>query len=384
MAQNTATAEKRLKRLVEAGQETNRFNWAREWKTQGKKVIGLVDAYIPEEIIYAAGALPWHIFGTWRQNVPLASVYRPPNTCRYCAHVLESFMSGQLDFLDGAVGSDWDDDRRVLWSQWTHLKLMSFRHQLHVPVKDSGISRLEFTANVAGLKKGVEEFCGVKITDQALAEAIGVYNKMRSLLTRVYEMKKRDVPPLTGAETLGLTTAALVMPKDEYITELETLLPYLETRRPAMANLRPRLLVSADRLDNPAYIALIEDAGALVAMDDMDTGSRYFWKEVSVNGDPVAALAERYLSRPACPRMLFWKGQVSQMIEWVKEWKIDGVVNFTLSYSYPRVFGTPYLRDQLEAAGIPLITIQREYYLGSVGQLRTRVEAFTEILAERL
>ncbi len=382
MVQDTITAEKRLKRLCEAGQEANRFNWAKEWKTQGKKVIGLVDTYIPEEIIYAAGALPWQIFGTWRQNVPLASVYRPPNTCRYCAHVLESFRSGQLDFLDGAVGSDWDDDRRTLWSQWTHLKMMSFRHQLHVPVKDSAVSRLEFIANITRLREVVEEFCGVKITDQSLADAIGVYNKMRALLTRVYEMKKRDVPPLTGAETLGLTTAALVMPKDEFIRELEALLPYLETRKPSVTSPHPRLLVSADRLDNPAYIALIEDAGALVAMDDMDTGSRYFWKEVSLNGDPLTALAERYLTKPACPRMLYWKGQVNQVIAWVKEWKIDGIVNFTLSYSYPRLFGTPYLRDQMEAAGIPFLTIQREYYLGSVGQLRTRVEAFVETLAE--
>ena len=384
MVLNTATAEKRLKRLVEAGREENRFSWAKEWKNQGKKVIGLADAYIPEEIIYAAGAFPWHIFGTWRQNVPLSSVYRPPNTCRYCAHVLEAFMAGDLDFLDGAVGDDWDDDRRTLWFQWQHLKLTSFRYQLKVPLKDSAVCRLKFTEYVARFRENVDGFCGVRITDEALAEAIVVYNKMRSLLTRVYEMKKRDVPPLTGAETLGLTTAALVMPKDEYITELEALLPYLETRRPVMANPRPRLLVSADRLDNPAYIALIEDTGALVAMDDMDTGSRYFWNEVDVNGDPVAALAKRYLSRPACPRMTFWDRQVKQIIEWVKEWKIDGVINSTLSFNYARVFGTPYLRDQLEAAGIPLLTIQREYYLGNVGQLRTRVEAFTEILAERL
>ncbi len=382
MVQNTVTAEKRLKKLVEAGQEANRFNWAKEWKAQGKKVIGLVDTYIPEEIIYAAGALPWHIFGTWRQNVPLASVYRPPNTCRYCAHVLESFMSGQLDFLDGAVGSDWDDDRRVLWFQWTHLKMMSFRYQLHVPLKDSDLARIQFTANVTRLKKGLEKFCGVEITDQSLADAIGVYNKMRSLLTRVYEMRKRDVPPLTGAETLGLTTAAMVMPKDEYIKELEALLPYLETRKPVITSPHPRLLVSADRLDNPAYIALIEDAGALVAMDDMDTGSRYFWNEVPVNGDPIEALSRRYLSKLACPRMTFWDRQVSQVKEWVKEWKIDGIVNFTMSYSYPRFFGMPYFRDQMETAGIPFLTIQREYYLGSVGQLRTRVEAFAETLAE--
>lgn len=375
-----ATPEERLKALLAAGQEANRFQWLKEWKAQGKKVVGVLDSYVPEEVIYAAGMLPWQIIGTWRQNTPLALVYRPANTCRYCTHVLESMLSGELDDLDGIVSTDWDDDRRRLFDQWEHLAKSSFRHVLHVPVEDSALTRRYFAEKVAHLANRLAEFGGVAITEEALGRAIELYNKMRSLLRRVYELRKRTVPPLTGAEMLGLTTAAFVMPKDVYVRELEDLLPYLETRRPPNDTLRPRILVSSDRLDNPAYLALVEDVGALVAMDDLDTGSRYFWQLVEPGGDPIRALSDRYLTRAPCPRMLFWERQVRQLTAWVGEWQIDGVINFPQRFSYPRLFATPHFEDQMAKAAIPFTTIEREYYFGNIGQLRTRIGAFVENL----
>lgn len=382
MVKQKTNQEERLRTLLEAGQEPNRFKWAKAWKEQGKKVIGLLDSYIPEEVIYAAGAMPWHIMGTWRQNVGMASIYRPPNTCRYCAHVLESLLAGELDFLDGVIGSDWDDDRRRLFDQWTHLQKSDYRYILHVPVVDSELTRHNFTEKVEELRASLEKFLGVRITESSLNQAIEKYNHMRSLLMKVYELKKKERPPLTGAETLGLTTAAMIMPKDEYIKEVEALLPYLETREAPAKTFRPRLLVSSERLDNPAYITTIEEAGALVAMDDLDTGSRYFWRQIETNREPVAAIAQRYLLRPPCPRMLFWDRQVKQVIEWAREWKIDGVINFAQRYSYPRLFGIPYFRDQMAEAGIPFITIDRAYHLENVGQIQTRAEAFVETIVE--
>ena len=376
----TVTPEKRLQALLEAGQEANRFRWLKEWKARGKKVIGVLDSYVPEEVIYAAGMLPWQVMGTWRQNTPLALVYRPANTCRYCAHVLESLLSGELDDLDGIVSSDWDDDRRRLFDQWEHLAKASFRHVLHVPVEDSALTRRYFAGKVTLLADRLAAFGGVAITGEALDRAIALYNKMRSLVMRVYELRKRAAPPLTGAEMLGLTTAALVMPKEEYVGELEALLPYLETRRPANNALRPRVLVSSDRLDNPAFLALVEEVGALVAMDDLDTGSRYFWQVVEPAADQMRALSDRYLTRAPCPRMLFWDRQVRQLAAWVGEWQIDGVINFPQRFSYPRLFATPHFEDQMAKANVPFITIEREYYFGNVGQLRTRIGAFVENL----
>jgi benzoyl-CoA reductase/2-hydroxyglutaryl-CoA dehydratase subunit BcrC/BadD/HgdB len=107
----------------------------------------------------------------------------------------------------------------------------------------------------------------VEITEKELWSQIEVYNTMRSLLRKVYELRKREVPALTGAEVLGITTAARIMPKEEFNKELGALLPYLETREGPFKQTRPRLLMSGENLDNLAYVELVENCGAAVVMD---------------------------------------------------------------------------------------------------------------------
>ena len=194
------------------------------------------------------------------------------------------------------------------------------------------------------------------------------------------ELRERDVPPLSGSEFLALTTASFVMPKDEFTQKLETLFDYLKERRTSLPRVSPRLLVSSEDLDLPAYLALIEGAGCLVAMDDLNTGSRYFWQKVDNSSEPLYALAKRILTKPACPRMFDWERYVERLIKWVREYNIDGVLDFPAIHSYWRGLIGPYLHDRLEEVGIPEMSFTREYHLSNVAQLRTRVGAFLEIL----
>lgn len=371
--------EDRLQRLVTAGDDENRLAWAREWKREGGKVIGLDGTYIPEEMIYAAGILPWRLIGAERANTSLAAVYLPSNFDRYCAHVLESVLSGEFDFLDGAVISDFADDTRRLGDVLVHTRRPPFVYRLHVPSQDSQVAIQKFRENLASLRWTLERLAGVRIFDENLREAIILFNKMRTFLNHVYEQRKREVPPITGAEAVGITIAAMVMPKKRYIQELEALLPYIEERRIPSEKFQRRLLISSDRLYARAYLQLIEETGALIAMDDLDTGSRYFSKSVETEGDPLYALAVRYLSQPET-RMPFWDRHVNQVLEWVRDFKIAGVINFPQVYDFSRLLAVPFFNDRLKAAGIPNITLTRNYFLCNTGRLRTEVEAFLEML----
>jgi benzoyl-CoA reductase/2-hydroxyglutaryl-CoA dehydratase subunit BcrC/BadD/HgdB len=114
-------------------------------------------------------------------------------------------------------------------------------------------------------------------------------------------------------------------------------------------------------------------------MDDMDTGSRYFWEMADDGKDPVYALAVRYLKNRS-PRMLDWRSQVEQLVQWAKEFNIDGVLELPDTYDYTRGFRKPVLEQWLKEADIPLMSFERDYYLSNVGQLKTRIGAFLEIL----
>ena len=200
---------------------------------------------------------------------------------------------------------------------------------------------------------------------------------------KLSELRKRDVPPLSGSEFLGLIVSSFVVPKGNFSSDLEKIMDGLEARQASLFRTKPRILVSSEDLDNPAYLELVENCGCLVAMDDLNTGSKYFLKMVETNGEPLMALAERYLTKPGEPRMFGWENYVNQVVEWVKEFKIDGVLNFPAIYAYWREAFSPYLHKRLNEAGIPVMTILREYNVANAGQLKTRVQAFLEMLESR-
>lgn len=383
--------ENELKSLLKLADEANRSKFPLEWKKQGKKVVGVLCSYVPEEIIHAAGMLPWRVLGTWQASTPHANEWRPSDTCLYCNHVLESLLTGQLDFLDGIVATDWDQELVRLWDVWKYLGKTPSTFIIDVPIVNSGRAVAFFANQLKLFCQKIEQLVEREISEQALRHSITVYERTRSLIHRLYELRKTDKPPLSGADMLGITTAALLMPKEEFNSKLEALLPDIEKRKTKLKKVRPRLLVSSDRLDNSEYLEVVEEAGCLVAMDDLDTGSRNFWRRVdiatasspSTRDELLEALARRYLIQPSSPRMMDWHEQVAQIAEWAREFNIQGVLELPQGYSRYREFRANFFKNGLEAADIPLMSFRREYHLSNVGQLKTRVGAFVEMLEAR-
>jgi benzoyl-CoA reductase subunit C len=375
--------EDRLKALIDANKPANRTKWAMEWKKQGRKIVGLLDTYVPEEVVAAAGMLPWRISGTWEEAAPQAAIYRPEMTCRYCSHVLESVLTGDLDYLDGVACVQLDDDVKRLWDVLHYIDKPQQNHIMYLPHSCSETTLQWWNQSVMELKQVMEDWGGVKITEEALADQIEIFNKMRGLLKRVYELRKREVPALTGAEVLGITTAARVMPREEFNKELEALIPYLENRTGAFKNTTPRILMSGEFLDHPGYVELVESCGAAVVMDEFDTGAKYFWDLIDDTCDnPWKAVAKRYLDRPGLSRMVDWTDQTDQIKRWVKEFNVQGIVELKQLYSLPLAYRYFIMKQRMKDAGIPYTSLDREYHLAQVGMLRTRVEAFIEMIKE--
>jgi benzoyl-CoA reductase/2-hydroxyglutaryl-CoA dehydratase subunit BcrC/BadD/HgdB len=376
--------EEKLKKLIEGNKPENRARWALKWKEEGKKVIGLLCSYVPEELIAAAGMLPWRITGTWKEAIPLASVYRPEMTCRYCSHVLESVLNGELSFLDGIIGTQLDDDFKRLMDVLRAIKQPQFVHMMYLPHVSNKIALGMWKKSVLELQVALENLSGVKIGRNELYQQVEIYNKMRNILMSIYEMRKRENPPLTGAEALGLTTAARVMPREEFNREMESLLPYLEKRSLPLNWKKPRILMISEYLDHPGYIEIVEKSGAVVVMDDFDTGSRYFWNNINdSSGDIIDAIADRYLNKPAAARMVNWNEQAAQIIKWAREFDIDGIVELRQLYSLPLDYRFFAMKKKFSEAGISYISLSREYHLANQGMLRTRIEAFIEMLKTR-
>ncbi|MBI4304021.1 MAG: 2-hydroxyacyl-CoA dehydratase [Chloroflexi bacterium] len=381
MVMDEKAFEQRLNTLMQGNSPENRKKHALKAKSEGKKVIGLLCSYAPEEVIYAAGMFPWRVTGTWDSDLSRATVYRDLDTCGYCNHALEAVLRGDLEFLDGIVASDWDDDRRRLFDTWCYVSHPAFAMTYTSPKNRSPILENFIAEEISMMASALEKFGGTKITEERLWQAIKTYNQTRRLLMQLYQLRKRPEPPLSGPEMLGITTACTVMDKADFNAELGSLLPYIEQRKTEHKASEPRILVSSDLLDNPQFLEIIESEGCQIVMDDLDTGSRYAYKLVDENAsDPVQALAHRICWRPADSTAYNWEEQIKQVIEWAREFRADGVIDLYEEFSPPRQWMAPLLVRELAKVNIPLVRIGRSYDVSSVGQLRTRVAAFLEML----
>ncbi len=376
-----ADVERELHSLVELAQSPNYINYALKWKQGGGKIWGVLDSYVPEEVLLAAGILPWRIRGSRKPFPDLALQHRTLTCNPYYNHVVQSVLEGELNFMDGIAATDWEQDGTRCYDLLDYWKKPGARHILHVPNGNSKRQEEEFVRGIKQFIDAVENFSGKKITMDSLKRAAQQVNKVRSLLMRLYSLRQRQQVPVSGAECLNLCLAGMTMAREEFIPKMEGLFPYLEGRPTPGKTTKPRLLVVGDLLDDGAFMDLVEGAGARVAMDDLDTGSRYFWGAVDTDSsDIIAAIAHRYLNRVPCPRMEFWEEEIDQVIKWTADFKVDGILLLYLPWCYCREFRTPFWTRRLKEAQIPFAAFEREYCLFHPAQLKTRIEAFIETL----
>ncbi len=376
-----ADAERELQSLVGLAQSPNYVNYALQWKQGGGKVWGVLDSYVPEEVLLAAGILPWRIRGSRKSFPDLALQHRPASCNPYYTHVIQSMLEGGLDFLDGIAATNWEQDGSRAYDLLEYWGKIGQGHILHVPHVKRERNVAYFASEIEKFTSAVENFSGKKITEDSLKRAAQQVNKVRSLLMRLYSLRQKAKAPVSGAECLNISLAGMTMAKEDFIPKMEGLFPYLEKRPTTGDSARPRVLVVGDFLDDGAFLNLIEEAGAVVAMDDLDTGSRYFWGAVDTDASDIAtAIAHRYLNRVPCPRMDFFDEEIDQVIAWTADFKVDGVLLLNLSFCYSRHFRMPFWIRRLKAAGIPFAALEREYCLFHPAQLKTRIEAFIETL----
>jgi len=355
----------------------------RAWKEQGKKVIGFQCAYTPEEIIYAAGALPTRLTGDTRElELEDANAYMYVNTCSFIRTCLEQVLDRQYDFLDGFVSGATCDCSRRLADVWLHYEFTPFVHVLTVPRKriDRGYELYE--AEIRHFQRSLEEFFGVEITDEGLWHAIKVYNRRRELLRKLNELRKLDAPPITGAEMMEVLNASSRMPPDQFNQVLERLVEEATSGKRAVEG-KFRLMVNGSPLNNPDFIKAIEELGGLVVIDELCTGIRYWWEGVDPDPDPIKALCRRYLHNFPCPRMEPTEDRAQRVLKISRDYRIDGVVTQMVRYCVPWTMEQPLQRMTLEEVGIPTLELDLEYGTPGTGPIRTRVQAFLEMLEAR-
>jgi bzd-type benzoyl-CoA reductase N subunit len=355
-------------------------DYVADWKGKGKKVVGYVCSYLPEEILYAADILPYRITGQGCEDTSLADTYLARVNCTFARCCLENAMTGRFDFLDGAVFVNGCDHIRRAFDNWeAHEKTRPFMYILPVPHVLSQEAGHWFREEVASFTQSVENHFGVQIGAERLSEAVAIYNETRRLVRRLYDLQAGESPPITGSQMVKVLSAATRMPKDRFNQVLAALLEE-GAKEQGGGDGRIRLLVAGSMMDDVDLVEHVEDLGAIVVADTLCIGSRSYWDLTDEDKEPMEALAHRYFHHVPCPRMY---GEYGQRLAFVKEQakrsNADGVILEQIKFCDLHGTDNALLKRDLEKENIPALELERQYGpLADAGRVRTRVQAFLE------
>jgi len=349
---------------------------AAEWKKTGKKVVGCISTYTPEEIVYAAGALPVEIMGR-AENFSRADAYLPSFACSFTRGFLETLLEERYGYLDLLTVPSTCDSIRGFYAIWKQISDKPYTYLLHYPTNRSEEAYKYFAEEIERFKNFMEDFSGKKISEKDLRNAIDVYNENRSLLKKLYWLRRRESPPISGVEALEVVLSSMTAPKNLHNQILEKLLGEI-TERQDYPDGEARLLVSGHIVDDPDILKVIEDSGGIVVSDDLDSGSRYFWGLVDSEAKPIEGISRRYMGIPS-PYGSPIRDRINYLKTMVKAFQVEGIVFLSRKFCEPYLFDYVTLGKAVKEEGIPSLYLEYEYPLAK-GALKTRVEAFVEML----
>jgi len=356
----------------------------KEWQATGRRVIGWFNPYIPEEIIHAAGMLPFEVTG---DNEPVqmqgAEAHIYSNSCSKIRTCWQLGLDGKYSFLDGYVSTHMCDQDMRLYEVWSYYKKLPFMELIYAPRKRTEEAVQLYATDLDSFRDRLSQYLICRIPDQRVADSIKVYNRGRELMMRLYELRKRDRPPVTGAEAVEVSKAAARMPRERFNELMEQLLAEIKSTGREIKKARRLMLIGND-LHNTTQIAALESADAVVVVDEMDLGVRRAWGQVDTKLPPMEALARYYvLGRPVDKHTWNSDGRLDFICDIAEQYKVDGVVSENVRFcTYPG-WDKFDLKKKLQERGIPILELDLEYGHPGGAQMRIRAEAFMEMLESR-
>ncbi len=360
-----------------------------EHQKNGGKVFGTFCVYVPDEIIFAAGAIATGLCGGSQFWVPGGEKVLPSSTCP----LIKASVGARLDktcpffrIADMYIGETTCDGKKKAWEILGE----------DVPMHVMDLPQMKRRKDVEGWAKEiktfmtkVEEFTGNKITAESLSSSIKLINDKRRALARLYELRKQPNPPISGKDVLLISQIAFYDDPTRFTQMVNKLCDELDQRvKQGMGIFKEgtkRILFTGTPMAVPNWKLhhIVETSGAAVVAEETCTGTRYFENLVDETktsiDDMIMALAERYMSIN-CACFTPNRGRIDDIKRLVEEYKADGVIDINLKFCSLYDIEGYTVEKALKEAGIPVLGIETDYNDQDSQQLRTRIGAFVEIL----
>ncbi|MBU1219344.1 2-hydroxyacyl-CoA dehydratase family protein [Myxococcota bacterium] len=345
-----------------------------EFLSPGKS-IGYMCNYVPEELIHAAGFTPVRLNAVESEGTSRGDMYFSTGNCSFPRRVLDKGLSGAYGFLDGIVFMNGCDHNRRLYDNWNYAQIQTpWTYLLFVPHSKTDASLNQYINELQKLINHIESIYKLKLSEQKIRDSIKLYQRKRNLLRNVSSFRGIK---LSGTDFLMVMIATTVLPPDIACEKLDELIVELKNAPQIEKNLR--VLVTGNCVEEIEHFEIIENIGANIVYDNICLGSRYFDRDISMEEEPVIALAEGYLRSPSCPRIMNDTEKRIELIkEAVKKYQVDAVIIEKLEFCSMMTGEGWIMSQEFRKEETPFLLLTRELYGGGKSQIRTRIQAFYE------
>ncbi|MBO0525973.1 2-hydroxyacyl-CoA dehydratase [Clostridium botulinum] len=357
-----------------------------EHRKKGGKVVGTFCVFVPEEIIVAAKALSVGLCAGSQFWIEDGEKVLPRNMCPLIKAFMGAKIGGTCPYFqscDMVIGETTCDGKKKAWEILDEYVPV---HVMDLPQMKRDKDFKKWGEEINDLIKKVEEITGNKITVEALKEAIRVTNAKRKALKRLYDLRKYKPSPISGLDCLLITQIAFYDDPKRFTEKVHELCDELEERiKNSQESNKKRILITGTPMALPNWKlhSIIESLDAEVVVEETCTGTRYFEGEVSEEGETleelIKNLADRYLNIN-CACFTPNTGRIDDIIKYTKEYEADGVIDTNLSFCHTYAVEHRDVEANLKEKNIPIMHIETDYSTEDSGQIKTRVEAFLEMI----
>lgn len=367
----------------------DRESRARELKAQGKRLMGYLCSYPPLEMVTAMDFVPFRLLGDMAEPITKADAYLASIVCPFLRSTLDLGFKERYDFIEGFLGAHVCDCGEKFCHLWNYYLVPPYHHFIDIP-------HVAHEASIPFLKDGLrlfqrtlEEYTGRPMSPERLKEEVKAHNQQRALVRELYGLRRQDPPLLSGQENLDIMVALMGIPIEEGSELLRQVIAEVKERRDGPRQKKARLMLWGSPLTDAGLIETIEGLDANVVMDDTCIGSRHFFPLVPVTADPLDGIAQRYLSDLKCPRTFrettssYREDQEERfgyLGDYAREWGVNGVILQSVKYCDTHGYEIPAIQAYFDGIGLPNIYIEHEYTMIALAPLKTRIQAFLEMI----
>ena len=347
----------------------------------GKRVIGVGPYYAPEELVYAAGAVPFGVWGC--MGAPNeARKYFPPFYCSICQMTLEMGLTGKLEGLSGYMTTALCDTQRAASQNWragvgNAIPLIYVSQPQN---RKADFGRAYAVDSYVQVAHEVEECAHGIIDDENLGAAIRLYNEWRAAMREFVELAGAHPAEVGVRARLAVIQAGYYMDKAEHLAMVRELNEAL-AQLPESASGFKRVVLSGIFEDIPAIVEMLDEMGYAVVADDLARESRAFAMAVPEDEPPMEALAEAWCALDG-DSLLYdpEKLHPKKVADLARASQAQGVILLLAKFCDPEEFDAPFVKAACQEAGIPFLQIEVDQSTETYEQARTQLEAFGDLL----